>query len=361
MLDQIYWGNTLQSWLTAIGISLVILAALYALKRIVVRRLGALAKRTETDLDDLAVDLVKKTRLFFLFAASLYFGSFALTLGATATHLLQTVVILSLLLQAAIWGNRIIAHVIQRTIAQRLAEDAASATTLSALGFVGKLALWSIILLLALDNLGIDITALVAGLGIGGIAVALAIQSILGDLFASLSIVLDKPFAIGDFIIVDQYLGTVEHIGLKTTRIRSLSGEQVIFSNADLLRSRIRNFKRMYERRVVFSVGVTYQTPYDKLAKIGSMMREIIESQNDTRFDRAHFQSYGDSALVFEVVYFVRKPDYNIYMDIQQAINLEIYRRFKEEGIEFAYPTRTLYVHHETDLEPVTERSARQS
>jgi small-conductance mechanosensitive channel len=191
----------------------------------------------------------------------------------------------------------------------------------------------------------------VAGLGIGGIAVALAIQNILGDLFASLSIALDKPFVIGDFIIVDQLLGTVEHIGLKTTRIRSLSGEQIVFSNADLLNSRIRNYKRMYERRVVFSIGVTYQTPYEKLASIGTTLKEIIESQPDVRFDRAHFREYADSSLNYEVVYYVKSPDYNRYMDIQQAINLEIYRRFQDGGIEFAYPTRTLYLQDTLDDE----------
>jgi small-conductance mechanosensitive channel len=206
--------------------------------------------------------------------------------------------------------------------------------------------------LLALDNLGFDITALVAGLGIGGIAVALAVQSVLGDLFASLSIVLDKPFVIGDFIIVDQYLGTVEHVGLKTTRIRSLSGEQVIFSNSDLLTSRVRNFKRMYERRIVFEVGVTYQTSYENVAAIPSMIRSIIEAQGETRFDRSHFKSYGDSSLVYETVYYVRSPDFNVYMDTQQAINLALYQEFAKRGIDFAYPTRTLYVHNESPVQP---------
>jgi len=192
--------------------------------------------------------------------------------------------------------------------------------------------------------MGVDITALIAGLGIGGIAVALALQNVLGDLFASLSIVLDKPFVIGDFIIVDDLLGTVEHIGLKTTRVRSLFGEQLVFSNSDLLNSRIRNYKRMHERRIVFSLGVTYQTPYEKLAAIPDIIREIIELQEQVRFDRAHFKEYGDFALEFEIVYYMLVPDYNAYMDTQQAINLALYERFEKEGISFAYPTQTLYV-----------------
>ncbi|HLF22448.1 MAG TPA: mechanosensitive ion channel family protein, partial [Burkholderiales bacterium] len=172
-----------------------------------------------------------------------------------------------------------------------------------------------------------------------------AVQNILGDIFASLSIALDKPFVIGDFIVVDDALGTVEYIGLKTTRVRSLSGEQIVFSNADLLKRRIRNYKRMAERRVEFRFGVVYGLPSEQLARIPVMVREIVEQQPKTRFDRVHFKEYGDSALVFEVVYSVLDADYNVHMDIRQAINLALYRCFREHGIEFAFPTRTLHFH----------------
>jgi small-conductance mechanosensitive channel len=190
----------------------------------------------------------------------------------------------------------------------------------------------------------VNVTALITGLGIGGVAIALALQAVLGDLFASLSIVLDKPFVIGDFITVGEFAGTVEHVGLKTTRVRSLSGEQVIFSNSDLLNGRIRNFKRMSERRILFGVGVTYQTPLESLRKIPGMIRAIVEGQSKTRFDRCHFKGFGDSSFDIETVYFVLDPDYAVYMDIQQAINFEIIRQFTAEGITFAYPTRTLFV-----------------
>ena len=206
-----------------------------------------------------------------------------------------------------------------------------------------------LVALVALDTAGIDITALVAGLGVGGIAVALAVQNILGDLFASLSIVLDKPFVIGDFIIVGDMMGTVEHIGMKTTRVRSLSGEQLVFSNTDLLSSRIRNYKRMQERRALFRFGVTYQTSRDLLARIPEVVREVIEGRDETRFDRAHFAGFGDSSLDFEVVYYMLVPDYNAYMDTQQAVNLELVGRFEEIGIDFAYPTRTVFVEHPSD------------
>ena len=202
----------------------------------------------------------------------------------------------------------------------------------------------SIVALIALDNLGIDVTALIAGIGIGGIAIVLAVQNILSDLFASLSIIIDKPFVIGDFIIVGDLMGTVERIGLKTTRVRSLSGEQIIFSNSDLLSSRVRNYKRMYERRVAFSLGVTYDTKVELLERIPSMIEEIIGSQENTRFDRCHFKSFGDFALIFETVYYLLTPDYTAYMDAQQGINLAIARRFEEEGIEFAYPTQTIHL-----------------
>jgi small-conductance mechanosensitive channel len=212
------------------------------------------------------------------------------------------------------------------------------------LGFIAKIVLWVIVAMLTLQNLGVEVTALVAGLGVGGIAVALAAQNILGDLFASMSIVLDKPFVLGDFIVVDDAMGTVEKIGLKTTRLRSLGGEQLIFPNNKLLQSRIRNHKRMTERRVQFTVGVAYETPRETLQRIPTIVRDAIEAQPETRFDRAHFKSFGPSSLDFEVVYFVLKPDHRIYMDIQQAVNLLLLDRFAAEKIQFAYPTQTLHV-----------------
>jgi small-conductance mechanosensitive channel len=348
VLDATYYGNTVRAWLFALLLMALVTVVLRLLTGVILRRLSAFAKKTKTDLDDLVADLIARTKLFFLLIVSIYFATFALTLPQAATRVIGTVAMLALLIQAAIWASGFISFWLTRQMKRKLEEDAATATTFSALGFLTKLIVWSAVLLLVLDNLGVDITTLVAGLGIGGIAVALALQNILGDLFASLSIVLDKPFVIGDFIIVGDLLGTVEKIGLKTTRIRSLYGEQLIFSNNDLLQSRIRNYKRMFERRIVFHFGVTYQTPHHKLAVITTMVREIIEAQEQARFDRAHFKEYGDFSLNFEVVYYVKVPDYNIYMDIQQAINLAIYKSFAEEGIEFAYPTQTLYIEKET-------------
>jgi len=359
-LDWSYYGNTIWSWLLALLVEIIVMIALRISKGIVVRHLSSFAQKTATELDDLVADLLGRTKLVFLLLLSVYAGSLVLTLPQAITRLLSSVAVIALLFQAAIWGNGLISFSISRYLQRKTNGDAAGVATVNALGFISRLVLWALIGLLVLDNLGVNITAMIAGLGIGGIAVALAIQNILGDLFASLSIMLDKPFELGDFIIVDTHLGTVEHIGLKTTRLRSLSGEQIVFANRDLLSSRVHNYKRMFERRVVFSLGVTYQTPVEKLEAIPPMIRAAVEAQEQTRFDRAHFKSYGDFALVFEVVYYVKNPDYNIYMDIQQAINLTLFRRFQEQGIEFAYPTQTLYLnrprgddrsqeHHEHD------------
>jgi small-conductance mechanosensitive channel len=199
-----------------------------------------------------------------------------------------------------------------------------------------------------IDNFGYNITTIITGLGVGGIAIALAAQAILGDLFSYLVIFFDKPFEIGDFIIVEDKLGTIEYIGIKTTRIRTLSVEQLICSNSALTSSWVHNYKRMEKRRIVFAFGVVYQTPVDHVKKIPGMVKHIIESQKLTQFDRAHFLKFGDSSLDFEVVYNVMDPDYNIYMDKQQAINLALMEQFEAEGIEFAYPTRTLFVNNQT-------------
>jgi small-conductance mechanosensitive channel len=344
MLDEMYFGNTLRTWAIASAIVIVTTMVLSIARRIIVRRLHTFAATTATDIDDLIVDLLGRTRLSFLFAMGIYAASHAINRTQEVHDFIRTAIILILLLQGAVWGNGLIVYGIARAARQKMDEDGASATTLSALGFVGKILLWAIVLLLALDNLGFDITALVAGLGVTGIAVALAIQNVLGDLFASLSIVLDKPFVIGDAIVVDTISGTVEHVGLKTTRVRSISGEQIIISNADLLKSRIRNYKRMQERRAMFTIGVEYQTPVDKLERIPSIIREIVMTHQKVRFERAHLQSLGESAIQYEVVYFVLEPDYNLFMNTQELISLAIVRTFAGEGIRFAHPSRTVFL-----------------
>ena len=341
-LNHVFYGNEIQAWLVALGIAAGSLLVLRLVEAVLIARLQRLTKKTSTIVDDIVIASIRKTKLVYLLIFAVYLGSRALELPERVHSFGWKTLIVATLLQAGVWVSVGLQMWLEHY--RSVEEDGANRTTMNALSFLGRIALWATILLLILDNLGIDVTALVAGLGIGGIAIALAVQNILGDLFASLSIVLDKPFVNGDFVIVGDLMGAVEHIGIKTTRVRSLSGEQLIFSNADRLTSRIRNFGRMQQRRVVFSIGVTYQTPAEKLEAVTKIIEEAIESRDQTRFDRSHFASYGDFSLNFETVYYVLGADYNLYMDIQQAINLEIYRRFGEEGIEFAYPTQTLFL-----------------
>jgi len=341
-LEKEIYHNTVKDWLLAVVITIIVYFLARLAKHALKKKLDSFAAGTTTKWDDLVAELVGRIHIVFLLFFSVYMGSLKIVLPETTGYILKKAFIIVTLVQVAVLISYTINFWIEHYRKQKIASNAEAVTTLTSVGFVLRMIIWTIFILIALDNIGINITTFIAGLGIGGIAVALAVQNILGDLFASFSIVLDKPFVIGDFIIVDDYLGTVEHIGLKTTKIRSLSGEQLVFSNTDLLKSRIRNYKRMYERRVVFTIGVLYQTPHEMLSQIPKMIQKIIESKAQVRFDRAHFKEYGDYSLRFEVVYWVHSPDYNVYMDIQQAINLEIYKQFHEAGIEFAYPTQTL-------------------
>ena len=338
-------GNAVLAWLVFVLTLTVVIGVLLLVKRVFLTRLVALAKRTQSNTDDALIELLTSTRGFILLAIALSIAVRTLALSDRAEAYAIRIGYAALFIQFGLWASGLVTYFTNRYIARREGDAADTAMTIRAAAFLARVVLWTIILLLTLQNVfEINITALITGLGIGGIAIALAVQNILGDLFGAVSIVLDKPFVVGDFIVVDNFSGTVEYVGLKTTRLRSLSGEQIVFSNGDLLKSRIRNYKRMYERRIAFTIGVTYDTPHQTLAEIPGWIRAIVEAQPDARFDRSHFFSFGDSSLNFETVYFVKKPDYGIYMDVQQAINLALMRRFEAEGVEFAFPTRTVHI-----------------
>ena len=344
LLKLSLWSVTLATWLLALVIAGLTFLVLNALKRFASNRALAWVRQTETDLDDLVVGLFGRTWYMFLVAVSVYVGSMMLALP-DVEYGIRTVVVILFLIQGALWGTGVIDYVIAHQEKERVERDLDAAATINALSYVGKGALWTVAVLLALDNIpGVEVDALIASLGIGGIAVALAVQNILGDLFASLSIVLDKPFIIGDAITVGDYVGTVEHIGVKSTRVRSLTGEQLVFSNSDLLNSRIRNYQRMEERRVAFTVGVAYQTAYEQLVEIPQAVQEIVEAQSQTRFNRVHLKECGDFSLTFEIVYHMLTTNYTAFMDTQQAINLGIIRWFAQHNIEFAYPTQTVFL-----------------
>ncbi len=348
-METVYFDNTVMKWLIALGVAVVAFGLFQLIKFFLANRVTKIAQRTATHVDDILIDALKRTHRLLLLVFSLYFGSLVLTLPEKVVSVIHAVATVAFFLQVALWGNAIITATFALLQKTKKEKDPASVSALTAISFLARVAVWSIVVFLILDNFGINITTLVAGLGIGGIAIALAIQNILSDIFCSVAILLDKPFEVGDFIVVGDMLGTVEKIGIKTTRVKSLSGEQLIFSNADLINSRIRNYKRMVERRAVFSFGVVYQTPAEKLEKIPSIVQDIIASIEMAKLDRIHFKEFGDSALNFECVYYVADRDYNLYMNIQQQINLELFRRFEKEGIEFAYPTQTLYIKKENE------------
>jgi len=345
LFDNEIFGNTLYFWLVAMGISLAVFLILFFIRNIIKNRIIKLARKSKTNVDDIVIPLLNETRWFAFLGLGLYLGAMVLELPAEAELWFGRILQIVLIFQIGFWGTGLISFYINKSMESKIKEDHGDdATTLDALGLIGKIGLWIVLSLIVLDNLNVEISSLVTSLGIGGIAVALAVQNILGDLFASLSITLDKPFAIGDFIVVDEFEGDVEDIGLKSTRVRSLSGEELVFSNADLLSSRIRNYKWLENRRISFNFGVIYGTSVDQLKLIPQFVEDIISPLENVKFERVHLKSLGDYSLDYSVVYHVLVPEYASYLDIQQTINLELYERFEKLGIEFAYPTQTVLI-----------------
>lgn len=342
-MNTVFLGNPLSDWLVALAAAAVVAAGLDAIKAILVRRLSAVvaANPGNARTAGTLVAALSKTRLAVLVLVGLYAGASLLALPERAQLILSRVAIAAVLVQCAIWGDHAVRAWLAAARAQQ-AQDPDRVTSSAAIAFLLRVALWAVVGLMILDNLGVNITTLVASLGIGGIAIALAVQSILGDLFASLSIVLDKPFVVGDFIIVDTMLGTVERIGLKTTRVRSLGGEQIVFSNADLLKSRIQNLRRMEARRVVFRLDLTYDTPEPALRELPQLIEEIVTAQPLVRFDRAHLASLAAPGYTFETVYYVDSADYRVFMDTQQEIYLRIVAMLGERDIRLALPAHTV-------------------
>lgn len=342
MKETVYWGNTLFSYARAGIILIAGLLAVFIIQALV--RKGAKKTEEETEHSRRWIILlaVRRVVIPILYLTVLWTALSGLEMSSYLQRFLRGFIVAV----GAVLVVRTVIFILStslRKYAQRTGREEDERRTRPLLSLISFL-LWIIAALFLLDNFGFNISTLVAGLGVSGIAVAIAAQGILGDLFNYFVIFFDRPFELGDFIIFDDKLGSIEKIGIKTTRIRSLSGEQLVVSNSALVNARLHNYKRMERRRVVFRIGVTYQTPSQKLEEIPRLIREIIESIELTQFDRSHFQGYGDFALTFESVYYVHTADYAVYMDIQQEINLRIYRAFEEREIEFAYPTQTLYL-----------------
>jgi small-conductance mechanosensitive channel len=342
-LDARYLGNTVWEWGTVATLAAALFAVLLLVRRLIRVRYARYAATPETELMEVPLKIASRTATLFLLIAAIY-GAMQLVEVPRLHRLMLTVFTIACFWQLGLYATTAVLTSIERRQRSALAADRATAGTLGVIGFIARATIWSFVLLLTLDNLGIEIKPLLAGLGIGGIAVALAVQNVLGDLFASLSITLDRPFVVGDALAVDDFNGTVEYIGVKSTRLRSINGEQIIMPNASLLASRVRNFARMTERRVVYTISVDQHTPRELLQKIPGQIRELIQSHPDVRFDRSHFAKIGATSFDFEAVYFVLTPDYGRHMDILQDINLRLMETFQRQGIAFAYPTQRLFM-----------------
>ena len=327
-------GNSPTELLTAAIIAGSVLLLVALVRWIAARKLKK-AHETPTDVDDFFLDVARRTKLWLLILPAIFLGARALTLPRDLGRLVRIFAAVALITQIALWAAGLIDWWLRRYRRTRLDSDPAAAMTVNVFRVAAVAAVWIVAALVTIEYLGFNVTTLIAGLGIGGVAVALALQNILGDLFASLSIVIDKPFVLGDTISVDTHTGTVEHIGLKTTRVRAVSGEEIIFSNGDLLKSRIRNFKRVIDRRVEVRVAVAGKTPVETLEKIPLLLRAAVEKQPHARFERAHFVALG-AAHEFELIYHVAAAA--PHADVQQAVNFDIARTLAAENVELAKP-----------------------
>ena len=336
--QTVYYGNTLLAWGKALLTFALWFTVLPLARAFIARRVRRRMADHPVAFLLLLRDMLEATTRIFMIAVAIYLAMRWLRIPAAADRIIDVGVLVVIWGQVALWASAAVRHAVEARRG-RETTGAEGAASLNILRFVGVLLVWVVAFLMLLTNLGVQIGPLIAGLGIGGVAIALAVQNVLGDLFASLSIALDKPFRVGDFLVIGEEKGTVEQIGIKSTRLRSLSGEQIVVSNGDLLKSRVRNYGLLYERRASFTFGIVYETPREIVREVPALVEAAIRAQDRTRFDRAHFASFGDSALLFEAVYTVLAAEYNTFMDIQQAINLRLMDDFAARGIQFAYPT----------------------
>ncbi len=343
--ERIFYGNTLADWLIAGAVTFAVWSGLTLLRRLITSRYQKHSSARHPTPIRLIFYLSRYTKQFLFLALALDAGQESLTFAPKIQHIISNSLLTLMLLQAGLWAGRSVRFYLEIKEAERGA-DRVFAGSLDIINFVARMLIWSLLILVALDNFGVNITALLAGLGVGGVAVALALQNVLGDLFASLSIALDKPFVVGDSLNIDVFTGAVEHIGIKTTRLRSESGEQIILSNADILKSRVRNYGRMPEQRVLTTLRVKYTTPGETLRSIPTLLEGIVRAETSARFDRCHLKTLGESALLFELSYFVQQPKQNPLMDLQQSVNFRIVDEFHRQGIEFAYPTQHVVLEH---------------
>jgi len=330
------FGNTGADYAMAFVLLVVMTLVFAVAQKIIIVRLDRLADRTNTDIDDTLIDIVQSVRPAFYSFASVYIAIKTLSLHELFFKGMTIIFVVWIAIQAVLALQKLIDYILSRKMKNE--KDGSALDAYSYIGNIAKWLLWVFAALAVLANFGVNITSVLAGLGIMGIAVGFALQNILGDLFSSFAIYFDKPFQVGDLIVVGEHTGKVEHIGIKTTRIRALQGEEIVIPNQELTGARVQNFRKLKERRVAFSIGILYETPREKIEKVTKIITNIIEKVEKARLDRVHFSSFGDSALVFEIVYYVLSDAYLDKMNVQQEIQFEIMREFEKEKIEFAYP-----------------------
>jgi small-conductance mechanosensitive channel len=342
-MQALLLGIAPKDWLIAGIVAAVVWTALWILRDLIASRYKKYSSARNPTLIRLIGYLIGNTKQILFFAVALDAAQGSLALPDRVQRAVSNTVMILILIQVGLWAARSVRFYLEMKERERGADRVFSGS-LDIISFVARMLIWSLLILVALDNFGVNITALLAGLGVGGVAVALALQNVLGDLFASLSIALDKPFVIGDSLTIDTFIGKVEHIGIKTTRLRSESGEQIILSNADILKSRVRNFGRLSEQRILATIRVGFDTPTDKLQALPRLLERIVREHSQARFERCHLKTLGESALQFELSYFVQQPAANPILDLQQAVNFRIIDELKRLGVEFAYPAEVVFL-----------------
>ncbi len=344
ILDQTILGNSVKNISIFLVSFLLLLIIFKIFRRIFINRIKKISDKKTTEIYEAILNSIKNISPIFYLVIAFYIPSKILVLPATINRWIYAIFVIVVVIEIIRAAQTLADYFIKTVILKKESNKAKTETAFAGIKLIFNIILWTIGILLILSNIGINVTSLVAGLGIGGIAVALAIQNILGDIFSSFSIYFDKPFEIGDFIVVGEHMGVVKKIGIKTTRLQSIQGEEIVISNKELTSTRIQNFKKMRKRRVVLNFGLVYGTKTEKLKEADEIVKKAISDIKDIEFDRCHFMEFGDFSLKFEAVYFVDSGDFAVFRDRQEEVNIRIKEKFEKAGIEMAFPTQTLHI-----------------
>lgn len=335
-----FFDNTVLDYFIFALIFIFLVFAFFLTKYILLRKISKKVK--EQRFLKVIIAIIEKIRSPFYSFVSFYIALSYLESPEILSKISFYILIFWTSYRIVIAGYQVIDFILDGLIEKKANQG--SKSMMRAMGNIAKGVLWVFAGMTILSLLGVNVTGLVAGMGIGGIAVAFALQGILSDLFSSFSLYFDKPFVEGDFIVVGDTWGTVEKIGIKSTRIRAIQGEEIIFSNKELTTAKVHNMKKMEKRRAQFSLGITYETPTEKMKKIPAIIEKIIKKEDIAELDRINFINFNDFSLDYDLVYFINSPDYKIFVNTNERILLDIKKEFEKEKIEFAYPTKTIHL-----------------